>query len=709
MTFVNLSLLAGSALIAVPIVLHLIMRRRPVLLEFPTLRFLQSRRDTNQRRLRLRHLLLLLLRAGAIALLALALSRPSVRWAGAAGGREAPVAAVLLFDTAARMQYRHENQTRLEAAQKLGLWLLDQLPDQSEVGVLDARVGSTAAFQSDRDTARRRIERLDAAANAQPMSAAIDQAVELLRQSQLARKELYLFTDLSQAAWPIESAPRLQRVLSELGDLGVYVIDVGVRRPVDVALGELRLSGEAISQRGALAVQTELACLGEGGPRVVELHLLGADRRPQQRGRQSVEAAPGQLQPVEFRVGGLPPGVHQGFVRLVGQDALAADDVRFFTVMVQPPRRVLVAAPRPAESYALFLTEALAPEMYRKRGQARFDCDICNLAELERRDLSPYAAVWLLDPTPLEPAVWKKLADFAAEGRGVAVALGRNAAPIDSFNAAPAQELLAGKLLRQARRPDGDLYLVPSQFHHPMVSAFRELAGAAPWDAFPVFRYWELDQPANVVIPYSDVRPALLERPVGQGRALTLTTPVSDSPQENPWNLLPVGEAWPFLILVNQMTDYLVGGGDPQLNYLAGQTVALPLDAEAAARRSYLLFTPGGLSFPVAVEPQRRRLVVSATEQVGNYRLRSGGTQDGQEFGFSVNYGPDQTRLDRLDDRELSNLFGPVHFRLARTQDQIDRDIRAGWIGHELDPPLIMIVAMILALELLVSNRFYKV
>jgi len=457
MTFVNLSLLAGSALIAVPIVLHLIMRRRPVLLEFPTLRFLQSRRDTNQRRLRLRHLLLLLLRAGAIALLALALSRPSVRWAGAAGGREAPVAAVLLFDTAARMQYRHENQTRLEAAQKLGLWLLDQLPDQSEVGVLDARVGSTAAFQSDRDTARRRIERLDAAANAQPMSAAIDQAVELLRQSQLARKELYLFTDLSQAAWPIESAPRLQRVLSELGDLGVYVIDVGVRRPVDVALGELRLSGEAISQRGALAVQTELACLGEGGPRVVELHLLGADRRPQQRGRQSVEAAPGQLQPVEFRVGGLPPGVHQGFVRLVGQDALAADDVRFFTVMVQPPRRVLVAAPRPAESYALFLTEALAPEMYRKRGQARFDCDICNLAELERRDLSPYAAVWLLDPTPLEPAVWKKLADFAAEGRGVAVALGRNAAPIDSFNAAPAQELLAGKLLRQARRPDGDL------------------------------------------------------------------------------------------------------------------------------------------------------------------------------------------------------------------------------------------------------------
>ena len=51
MTFVNISLLAGTALIAVPIILHLIMRRRPTLLEFPALRFLQKRHDVNQRKL----------------------------------------------------------------------------------------------------------------------------------------------------------------------------------------------------------------------------------------------------------------------------------------------------------------------------------------------------------------------------------------------------------------------------------------------------------------------------------------------------------------------------------------------------------------------------------------------------------------------------------------------------------------------------------
>ncbi|KKK70018.1 hypothetical protein LCGC14_2928190, partial [marine sediment metagenome] len=115
MTFVTPLLLAGTALIALPIVLHLIMRRKPKLLEFPALRFIQKQHDVNQRRLRLRHLLLLLLRAAAIALLAFALAQPSIKFGGSLLSQEAPVAAAFVFDAAPRMEYRHENRTRLEA------------------------------------------------------------------------------------------------------------------------------------------------------------------------------------------------------------------------------------------------------------------------------------------------------------------------------------------------------------------------------------------------------------------------------------------------------------------------------------------------------------------------------------------------------------------------------------------------------------------
>lgn len=719
MTFVNLSLLAGTALVALPIVLHLIMRRRPVLIEFPAIRFVQKRHEVNKRRLQLRHLILLLLRAGAIALLAFALARPSMKLSGAIGDQEAPVAAALVFDAAPHMEYRHDNKTRLEAARELGLWLLAQLPDQSEVAVIDPRLGTTAAFQADRGAAKERISRLEIVANAQPLPAVLDSAAKLLSESQLSRKELYVFTDLSRGSWPEQESDRLQKQLAQLGDLGVYVIDVGVPNPTDYGLGELRLSGDVLSSRSTLAVDTSLTCVGSAGSRIVELYVIDADGKPQKRDQQTCDAAPGELRPIEFRLGGLETGVHHGFMRLVGQDGLAADDTRYFSVAVKPAWRILVAAPKPAQSYALFFTEALAPELYRKRGQARFDCDIRDLGELAKQPLSKYAAVCLLDPTPLEPAVWKKLVDYAAEGHGVAVFLGRNAMPIDSFNAPQAQELLPGTLVRQVRRPDGDLYLGPRNYQHPILAAFRGQAGAIPWDAFPVFRYWAIDVPesnkkqeggaattgATVVLPYNDGKPAMFERSIGRGRALTMTTPVSDRATANAWNMLPVGEAWPFLILANQMAAYLVGGSEQQLNYLAGQTAIVPTDD--AKHGSYMLTTPSGLSFPITADLKRREVAITATDQVGNYRLQAGGSS-GVNLGFSVNYAADQTRLDRLADQELAGVFGPIKFRLARTRHEIDRDISAGRVGRELFPPLIVIVALILGAEMFVANRFYK-
>ncbi|MCE5302634.1 MAG: BatA domain-containing protein [Planctomycetaceae bacterium] len=709
MTFVNISLLAGTALVALPILLHLIMRRRPTLLEFPAMRFLQKRADANKRRLRIRHWLLLALRAAVIALLALALARPSIRWSGASGSQEAPVAAVLLFDAAPHMEYRHQNQTRLDAARQLGLWLLGQLPEQSEVGVLDTRLGSAPAFQADRGAARQRVERLETVGNSQPMPVAIEQAVKLLRQSRWERKELYVFTDLSRGAWPESAAERLHRQLAAAGDLGLYVIDVGVARPTDCGLGVVRLSGEVLSNAGSLALQSDVSCVGAASTRAVDLYVLDADRKPQKRSQQSCDAAPGELRPVEFRIGGLKPGVHQGFVRLVGQDGLAADDLRYFTVVVRPAWPVLIVAPSPAAGYGLFLSEALAPAAFRKQGQARFRCDTCDLEHLDQQDLSPYAAVWLLDPTPMKPEVWKKLTDYAADGHGVGVALGRNASPIDTFNDAAAQEILAGRLLRQSRRPDGDVHLAPRDEQHPALSAFRSRAGETPWMDFPVFRYWEIERPpagTSVVIPLSNGAPAVLERAVGRGRALTWTTPMSDPlSRRDAWNRLPDG--WPFLVLANQMTGYLVGGGQSTWNYWCGQTVALPVGGGGDARRNYLLFTPDGLSFPVTADLQRRELSITATDLVGNYRVQSGG-QAGVEFGFSVNYAPNQTQLDRLTSAELSAMFGPVKFRLARDRQEIDRDVNLGRVGRELFSPLIVLVALLLAAESWMANRFYR-
>jgi hypothetical protein len=708
MLFLHASLLAGTALVALPIVLHLMMRRRPRHLEFPALRFVRQRHQANRRQVRLRHLLLLLLRAAAIALLAFALARPSIRFSGALGSQEAPVAAAMVFDASPRMGYRHENQTRLQVAQQFGGRLLAQLPRESQVAVLDTRLGP-AAFQVDRGAALAQIDRLEVVANSQPLSRVIDDALRLVGQSELERKELYVFTDLSEAAWPAEAASRIKARLDELPGAAVYLVDVGIEHPVNFALGELRLSSQVLSTRGDLDVETTLRHTGGAEERSVQLYMLDSARRPQKRNEQVVKLTPSAASEVRLKVGALEPGTHQGFVRIGGEDALPADDVRYFTVEVTRPWRILVAAPKPAQQYALFFVEAITPSDIRKQGRARFDCEIVDVRELKTKDLAPFAAVCVLDPTPLEPEVWRKLAGYAADGHGVAVFLGRNARPLDSFNQTDAQTVLAGKLTVQARRPEGDLHLAPRDYQHPVLKPLARWAGSVPWGAFPVFRYWDLDLAAGVqpIINFSDRRPALVERPLGSGRAVTMTTPISDRPSEDPWNLLPSGEAWPFLAVTNQLMTYLVGAGDEQFNYYAGQSAVLRLDP-LAKYSTYVVSTPQDLKLPLPVDQQRHVLVFTATDQVGNYRVQAGGEATGVDRGFSVNLSSEQSRLDRLPQERLRDFFGERAFRLVRDQKQLDREVTSGRVGRELFPVLILLVAMVLGLEQLTANRFYK-
>src|ERR671936_812319 len=118
MTFVFPLFLGGLLLAGVPVLLHLVMRPKPKRLPFPAFRFLAQRHQTNQRKLRLRHLLLLALRMLLIAAICLALARPKVFSERLNLSTDRPVAAVLLFDTSPSMEYVVGGQSRLDEAKR---------------------------------------------------------------------------------------------------------------------------------------------------------------------------------------------------------------------------------------------------------------------------------------------------------------------------------------------------------------------------------------------------------------------------------------------------------------------------------------------------------------------------------------------------------------------------------------------------------------
>src|SRR5947209_18695458 len=159
MTFIHPLLLGGLLLVGIPILLHLTMRQKPKRLPFPAFRFLLQRRRANQRSLRLRHLLLLALRIGLIALMCVALARPRLFSEGLNLSTDRPRALVMLFDTSPSMEYTVRGKTRLDEARQRAEELIAELPGDSKVAILDSsEIGGE--WSANLDAARKRVNDL---------------------------------------------------------------------------------------------------------------------------------------------------------------------------------------------------------------------------------------------------------------------------------------------------------------------------------------------------------------------------------------------------------------------------------------------------------------------------------------------------------------------------------------------------------------------
>jgi hypothetical protein len=716
LSFITPMLLGGAALVAVPIVLHLIMRRKPVKHNFPAVRFLRERAVANRRRLRLSHILLLLLRMAALALLALALARPVLRGAGWLADREGPVAAAFVFDTAPRMMLREANRTRLDQARGMAKVLFDKLPPTSKVAVLDTG-GGAAAFSPTVAAAAARIEKLAAATPSQPLTSAIGEGLRLLEGSELTRREIYVFTDCSHGGWDGAAPLDLAKTHPETS---VLFVDVGCAAPQNFAIDSIDLSSDQLPAGTALAITAATSRSGPEATRSLAVELLAADGHYARRAVKPLAWKPGGGQQVDFEIAGLEPGLRQGRVIIEGSDDLEADNVRSFTVEVGSPARVIVAAPAPASRTGLFMTQAIAPLGLRKAGKARFDAKLIDVATLDATPWEDARGIVLVDPPPLPPRIWEMLEQWVSAGRGLIVWLGPRAGEPERFNSEASRRVLGGGIVRVWRSPDRDNYLAPAALDHPILAAFRRVGDAVPWQDFPVGRHWEFqaeeqagrgdaaadgDDAASVVATYRNGLPAVLEHRLGQGDVVIVTTPVSqEAGDPDAWNTLATGfEPWPFVMLANEMLLHAIDTADDR-NVVAGSPAVLHLDRRDIA--AAFVRTPSGDDFPAAVDQKRGTITVTATQIPGNYVVRAGGDVGGVAKGFSANLAAAATDYSRVPPEALAAVFGEGH-RIARTESELVRDVNLERIGAELFGWIILLAAAVMAADWIVANRFY--
>src|SRR5690606_24650155 len=153
-------LLAWGALLALlPILVHLLQRRRPRPHPFAAMELVLRSQRENVRRLRLRRLLLLLARTSILLFLPLAIARPHFAAAvDAVASPAGPAATAIVLDASLSMRWGG-GKLMENARQDARRILADRLPEEPvSVLVCDGRPPEVEAPGFDRSRARRRID-----------------------------------------------------------------------------------------------------------------------------------------------------------------------------------------------------------------------------------------------------------------------------------------------------------------------------------------------------------------------------------------------------------------------------------------------------------------------------------------------------------------------------------------------------------------------
>ena len=359
LTFLTPAVLAGAALIAIPIIIHLILKKKPKHLMFPAFRFLQQRHRTNLQKLRLRHLLLLAMRILLILVFCAALARPELSGGPSELAGNAKVGVIFVFDTSASMSYEHNGKSLLDAAKEQALALLRQLPPGSKIAVLDtAEAGGQPV---DVNQAESLITSRQLQMASRPVTDTIKEAFRLLEKEKsrsaseggsLADLPLVLvvFSDRTMASWNRDAVsaslvPGKKRLEDRLGrELPCVYLDLGPAEAHNVAITGLGL--KPVGAAKALPLETltygvpsrgtvRLAATVEATGTTIDgdlLLLMDGEIRDTKRLKITAPAGATHTEEILFAELQLTSNLHQGEVRLKNADALKDDNARYWTL-----------------------------------------------------------------------------------------------------------------------------------------------------------------------------------------------------------------------------------------------------------------------------------------------------------------------------------------------------------------------------------------
>jgi hypothetical protein len=519
------TVLIGAGAVAVPVVIHLLSRRRYKVVTWAAMRFLLAAQKQNTRRLRLEQLILLLIRAGIVTALLLAMASVTPwaeafwQWlapgaAGFGGGRAGRTHLIIVLDGSLSMA----------AAEPGGKSSFEKARDHAEALINGMQSGDAASILLMKDTpvwvvgepsqdAKKLLKELKALRlphGNSSVPATLNSLAAKLRDSpdRFDTREVYFLTDLQHTTWipdlPSEAGKEGKdpeagpsKEIAEIQKRARTIfVDVGRDNVSNAAVTGLALNDPLVTTN---ATVTFTAQVKNFGPRPKERlnislrvgrwtgdaaeptwHSAAVEPRSLQAGEQVT---------VNFAHKFTAAGTYAVQVA-IDADELRQDDSRTVIVTVKDHVAVLVVDGKPSpqrfDRAGEYLAFALNPWPANKAPAfAVLRPKVVSLAQFSDANqtrLGDYDCVFLCDVGPLAAGEVRRLEGHVRKGGGLVVSCGDNvAANLEVYNRLlfkKDQGLLPARLIGVEQAPPDHYFVVqpPEGFGVPPLKAFSDQA-----------------------------------------------------------------------------------------------------------------------------------------------------------------------------------------------------------------------------------------
>ncbi len=399
--FANAPLLYGLAAAAIPIVIHLLNRRKFRETSWAAMRFLLAAIRKNQRRIRIENWLLLLTRTMVLVFLGLAMAKPFLESYGAVLlGRRTH--RVFVIDASMSMTYTSADKSRFDQAKDLAGRLLKESRSGDAVSVIlmgeppRVVIGDPSPNLAE---ARKEIEALEPTHGRADPRTTLEAVERVLEASAIPQKELVFLSDLQSATWRVgeTGSDELKRVISRLEARRprIVFVDLGKSGGENRALTTLEIDAPVVTVGMTAHIRATVRSFGSAQGVSARARLSDDGRLGPE---ETVEIPPGEAVPVVFRRQFSTPGEHLIEVSL-DDDPLMVDNRRRLVVPVRESLSVLLVdghyKAEPYQAETDYLAQALEPSEEDPGRPRPIRVEVISESRLANRDLTPYDAVGL--------------------------------------------------------------------------------------------------------------------------------------------------------------------------------------------------------------------------------------------------------------------------------------------------------------------------